>query len=174
MPMPVPLPEWEMTVDSDEQFAAEGVEAVLIAALSAVLGYMDIGKAGVAVVVTDDACVQRLNRDYRGVDAPTDVLSFAAQEGDDLDAIFAPEAAEEIDHYLGDLILAWPYAAAQAARYGYPMQTELQLLVVHGCLHLLGYDHDTDENQAEMWAVQQAILNSLGVTVDLAQRMAPE
>jgi probable rRNA maturation factor len=170
------MPEWEITVDIDEQFAAEGAgaEDALIAAISAVLRYESIGNAGVAVVVTDNDYVQRLNRDYRGVDAPTDVLSFAAQEGEALDASFAPEAAEEIDCYLGDLILAWPYAAAQAAHYGYPVQTELQLLVVHGCLHLLGYDHDTDENQAEMWAAQHAILTGLGVTVDLTQRMAAE
>jgi probable rRNA maturation factor len=170
------MPEWEITVDIDEQFAAEGAgaEEALIAAISAVLRYESIGNAGVAVVVTDNDYVQRLNRDYRGVDAPTDVLSFAAQEGEALDASFAPEAAEEIDRYLGDLILAWPYAAAQAAHYGYPVQTELQLLVVHGCLHLLGYDHDTDENQAEMWAAQHAILTGLGVTVDLTQRMAAE
>lgn len=170
------MPEWEITVDIDEEFAAEGVwvEEKLTSAISAVLTHAGIGNAGVAVVVTGNDYVQQLNRDYRGVDAPTDVLSFAAQEGDDLDIAFAPEAAEEIDRYLGDLILAWPYAAAQAARYGYPMQTELQLLVVHGCLHLLGYDHDTEENLAEMWAAQQSILTGLGVTVDLTQRMAAE
>lgn len=168
------MPEWEITVDIDEQFAPEVAEETLIAALSAVLTHVGIDNAGVAVVVTDNDYVQRLNRDYRGVDAPTDVLSFAAQEGDALDATFAPEAAEEMDRYLGDLILAYPYAAAQAARYGYSMQVEMQLLVVHGCLHLLGYDHDTDEAQAEMWAAQHAILTGLGVTVDLSQRMAEE
>lgn len=168
------MPEWEIAVDIDEQFASEVAEETLTAAISAVLTHAGIGNAGVAVVVTDNDYVQRLNRDYRGVDAPTDVLSFAAQEGEELDVAFAPEAAEEMDRYLGDLILAWPYAAAQAARYGYPMQTELQLLVVHGCLHLLGYDHDSDEAQAEMGAAQHAILASLGVTVDLFQRMAEE
>ena len=156
------MPEWEITVDIDEQFAPEVAEETLTAAISAVLTHASIGNAGVAVVVTDNDYVQQLNRDYRGVDAPTDVLSFAAQEG------------EEMDRYLGDLILAYPYAAAQAARYGYPMQIEMQLLVVHGCLHLLGYDHDTDEAQAEMWAAQHAILTGLGVTVDLTQRMAEE
>jgi len=65
-------------------------------------------------------------------------------------------------------------AAAQATRYGYPIQIELQLLLVHGCLHLLGYDHDTDEAQAAMWAAQGAILTSLGVTQDFTQRMAAE
>jgi len=164
------MPEWEITVNIDEQFVPKVTEEALIAAISAVLRHENIGNAGVAVVVTDNDYIQRLNRDFRGVDAPTDVLSFAAQEGDELDAAFAAE----VDSYLGDLILAYPYAAAQAARYGYPMQTELQLLVVHGCLHLLGYDHDTDENLAEMWAAQNAILTSLGVSADLSQRMAAQ
>lgn len=168
------MPEWEITVDIDERFAAEVAEETLAGALKAVLTHLGIGNAGVAVVVTDNDYVQNLNRTYRGVDAPTDVLSFASQEGDELDAAFAPEVAEEIDRYLGDLILAFPYAAAQAARYGYPIQTEMQLLVVHGSLHLLGYDHNTDEAQAEMWAAQHAVLTDLGVSVDLRQRMAAE
>ncbi len=168
------MPEWEFTIDIDEKFAAEVAEETLAAALSAVLTYAGVGDAGVAIVVTDNDYVRSLNREYRGVDAPTDVLSFAAQEGDDLDAEFAPEVAEEMDRYLGDLILAYPYAAAQATRYGYPLQTELQLLVVHGCLHLLGYDHDSDESQAEMWAAQSAILTGLGVDDDLTQRVAAE
>jgi probable rRNA maturation factor len=168
------MPDWEITIDIDESFAVQVAEEILTAAVSAVLSFEEVGSAGVAIVITDNDHVQRLNRDYRGVDAPTDVLSFAAQEGDELDVEFAPEAADEIDRYLGDLILAYPYAAAQAARYGYPIQIELQLLVVHGCLHLLGYDHDTDEAQAEMWAAQGAILTRLGVTQDFAQRMAAE
>jgi len=168
------MPDWEITVDIDEKFATEVAEENLVAAISAVLTYEEISSAGVAIVVTDNEYVQRLNREYRGVDAPTDVLSFAAQEGEELDAAFAPEAADEIDRYLGDLILAYPYAAVQAARYGYPVQTEMQLLVVHGCLHLLGYDHDTDEAQAEMWAAQSVILSSLGVTEDLTRRLASE
>lgn len=165
------MPEWEITVDIDEQFAAVVAEETLVTALSAVLRYVGFGDAGVAIVVTDNEHVQRLNREYRGVDAPTDVLSFAAQEGEELDAEFAPEVAEEIERYLGDLILAYPYAAAQAARYGYPIQTELQLLAVHGCLHLLGYDHDSDESQAAMWAAQSAILASLGIKEEFSQRL---
>jgi len=172
------MPEWEITVDIDERFAAEMAgevtEETLTAALSAVLTHAGIANAGVAVVVTDDGYVQQLNRDYRGVDAPTDVLSFASQEGDELEVAFAPEAAEEIERYLGDLILAYPYAAAQAAHHKISLQTEMRLLVVHGCLHLLGYDHDTDESQAEMWRAQSEILAKLGVTEDLTQRIAAE
>jgi len=168
------MQNWDVTVQIDRQFAGTVKEEVLTTALSAVLSHEKIVHAGVAIVVTDNDFVQALNRDYRGVDAPTDVLSFAAQEGDRLDAAFVPEVAEETGCYLGDLILAYPYAAAQAARHGHSLQTEMQLLVVHGCLHLLGYDHDTDKAQAEMWAVQDAILARLGVNEDLAQRIAAE
>lgn len=168
------MPNWEITIDIDEAFATAVDEESLAAALRAVFSHHAIERAGVAVVVIDDDYIQQLNRQYRGVDAPTDVLSFAAQEGDALEAAFAPEVADEVESYLGDLILAYPYAAAQAARHGHPIQSEMQLLVVHGCLHLLGYDHDSDEAQAEMWAAQQAILTALGVSDDLSERMVAE
>ncbi len=168
------MSDWEITVDIDERFASHITEEMLTLALSAVLSYAGNANAGVAIVVTDNDYVQRLNRDYRGVDTPTDVLSFASQDGETLDAEFAPEAAQEIDRYLGDLIIAYPYAAAQAERHKLTIATEMRLLVVHGCLHLLGYDHDTDENQATMWAAQQTILASLGVDEDLGERMAAE
>lgn len=84
-----------------------------------------------------------------------------------------PDLAAELEETLGDLIIAYPYAARQAARYGHSLAAELQLLVVHGCLHLLGYDHDTPERQAEMWRVQGEILASL-VDEDLTRRMEVE
>lgn len=168
------MPNWEITVDIDEAFADAVDEETLTAALGAVLSHHAIERAGVAIVVTDNDYIQQLNQQYRGVDSPTDVLSFAAQEGDALEAAFAPEVADEVDSYLGDLILAYPYAAAQAARHGHPIKSEMQLLLVHGCLHLLGYDHDSDEAQAEMWAAQQAILAALGIHDDLTDRIAAE
>jgi len=168
------MPDWEITVDIDEEFAADVAEETLTRAFSAVLTHEGVVNAGAAIVLTDNDSIHRLNREYRGVDAPTDVLSFAAREGDALDAAFVPEVADEMEKYLGDLILAYPYAAAQATRHGHTIKTELQLLVVHGGLHLLGYDHDTDENQSEMWAVQSDILAGLGVREDLTQRIAEE
>ena len=110
----------------------------------------------VTVVVTDDVGIEELNRDFLGIDAPTDVLSFGAQEAAG-PFVVAPEAG----NYLGDVIISYPRAAAQAAEQGHPTGRELDLLVVHGLLHLLGYDHAAEAEQAVMWARQDKILDSL-------------
>jgi probable rRNA maturation factor len=89
------------------------------------------------------------------MDQPTDVLAFAAQEGE---AFVLPEGEPP---YLGDVIVSYPTALAQATEAGQPVTAELALLVVHGCLHLLGYDHAEPDEQARMWARQGAILDSL-------------
>lgn len=125
-----------------------------------VLNQHEIEAGGaLSVVISDNGFVQNLNRQYRGVDAPTDVLSFPS------DAPLQPIPGEL--PYLGDLIIAYPYAAAQAEREGHPLDDSLALLVVHGTLHLLGYDHDTPENRAEMWAAQEAALLESGISTDL-------
>jgi len=110
----------------------------------------------VTVVVTDDVGIQELNHDFLGIDGPTDVLSFGAQEAAG-PFVVAPEAG----NYLGDVIVSYPRAVAQAAEQGHPAGQELDLLVVHGLLHLLGYDHASDADQAVMWARQDEILNAL-------------
>jgi probable rRNA maturation factor len=115
------------------------------------------GVAGeVTLVITDDAGIQALNRDFLDIDAPTDVLAFSARE-DTGAFVVAPEASG----YLGDVIVSYPRAAAQAGEQGHPVEQELALLVVHGVLHLLGYDHAEAEEQALMWARQAAILGGL-------------
>ena len=106
------------------------------------------------IVLTDDRQLHELNLDYLGVDAPTDVLSFPAGEVD-------PET-EEL--YLGDIAISIPRAAQQAQTGGHPVEAEAQLLVVHGTLHLLGYDHSTEEEKAVMWAEQARVLEKLGLS----------
>ena len=108
------------------------------------------------VVLTDDVGIQQLNHDFLGIDAPTDVLSFSAQE-DGSPFVGAPEASS----YLGDVIISYPQAVAQAKEMGHPVGQEIDLLVVHGTLHLLGFDHVTDEERASMWARQDEILGGL-------------
>jgi probable rRNA maturation factor len=76
----------------------------------------------------------------------------------------AQEIAAELQPYLGDLIIALPYTQRRAAELGHALEDELILLVVHGTLHLLGYDHDTAENQARMWQKQAELLAQLGIT----------
>jgi probable rRNA maturation factor len=114
------------------------------------------GGGALSIVITDDSFVQKLNRQYRGIDAPTDVLSFTSDTP-------PMEIPGEL-LYLGDLIIAFPYAAAQAEREGHALEDSLALLAAHGTLHLLGYDHDTPENRVEMWAAQEAALRVLGIS----------
>jgi probable rRNA maturation factor len=111
------------------------------------------------VVITDNEAVAELNHQYRGIDSPTDVLSFPADE--------PPIEIPDEPPYLGDLIIAYPYASAQAERENHPLQDSLALLVVHGTLHLLGYDHDTPENRAEMWAAQETALIALEISLEI-------
>jgi probable rRNA maturation factor len=116
-------------------------------------------EASLTIVVTNDDAVQALNRQYRGVDAPTDVLSFPAD--------MPPIELGDEPLYLGDLVLAYPYAAAQAGREGHDLMDSLSLLVAHGTLHLLGYDHDTAANRAAMWAAQDRALAALDISLDI-------
>lgn len=112
-------------------------------------------QGGVTVVISGEEEIRALNRDFLGNDAPTDVLSFPATDVG-AEPFVTPD--EEAASYLGDVIISYPTAAAQAAQQGHPVQDELALLVVHGCLHLLGYDHADEESERQMWARQEAIL----------------
>jgi probable rRNA maturation factor len=111
--------------------------------------------ADLTLVITGDDQIQELNRQFLGIDAPTDVLSFPSEE-------FDPDSGLR---YLGDIILSYPRALAQAAGSEHPVQDELRLLVVHGVLHLLGYDHAEAAEKAEMWALQAEILKQLGGSI---------
>jgi probable rRNA maturation factor len=128
-------------------------DELLIQAASAVLaGHTFIQKTALTVVLTVDETIQELDREYLGVDSPTDVLSFPAGEMD-------PETQE---FYLGDVIISYPRAQAQAAAAGHTPEAELQLLTVHGVLHLLGHDHAGSEEKNRMWTEQERILTALG------------
>jgi probable rRNA maturation factor len=118
----------------------------------------------VALLITGNDVVQELNRTYRGLDAPTDVLSFSAQETVEVepDLALPPELAAELDRRLGDIVIAYPYAERQAQHFGNSVASELRLLAIHGTLHLLGYDHAEPDEEQAMWAVQEAILTPLG------------
>lgn len=109
----------------------------------------------VTLLVEGDDILQQLNRQYLGRDYPTDVLSFEANDVD-------PETGRL---HLGDIILSFPRAQEQRVSSGNSLADELQLLVVHGTLHLLGYDHDTPESKALMWEKQAAILKNLGCEI---------
>jgi probable rRNA maturation factor len=120
------------------------------------------------LVITDDETVRQLNAQYRGVDAPTDILSFPTEP---LPENLRQEMSEDGDEgealYQGDLIVAYPYTLSHAEEAGHAMTDELALLAIHGALHLLGFDHDTAEHQQTMWAAQTEALAALGVLIDV-------
>jgi probable rRNA maturation factor len=110
--------------------------------------------ADLTIVLTDNAQLQDLNREWMGVDAPTDVLSFPSNETD-------PESG---NRYLGDILVSVQRADEQAKAAGHSVEAEVQLLVIHGVLHLLGHDHAVDEEKARMWKAQGEILAALGLS----------
>ena len=114
----------------------------------------------ISLLFTNNEGIQGLNRDYRGKDQPTDVLSFALAEGEDAAFSFPPTGPL----MLGDIVISYEKAAAQAESYGHSVQRETVFLFVHGMLHLLGYDHEQGEaEEKSMFALQDKIIANLGL-----------
>jgi probable rRNA maturation factor len=114
-----------------------------------------LGTGQLTVLVTGDDRVRELNRRYRGVDSTTDVLAFGGTAAGFVESPGTPG-------YLGDVVVSYHRVLAQSAERGHSPDRELALLVIHGALHLLGYDHTTVEEEAIMWAQQEAILRRVG------------
>ena len=119
------------------------------------------------LVLTDDARMRDLNRDYRGLDRPTDVLSFSQLEGD---RAFVPAPTGRLA--LGDVIISLETARRQAAELGHALDYELCLLAGHGALHVLGYDHATDDEARRMNALTQQALAGAGFAGIPDERLA--
>ncbi len=109
----------------------------------------------VSIVIGNDRLLHRLNLEYRQMDVPTDVLSFPSGEVD-------PDTSSL---YLGDVVISLPRAQEQASAEGHLLAEELQLLVVHGILHLLGFDHEESKDKKKMWVIQDQILKQLGLDI---------
>lgn len=123
----------------------------------------------VSLTFTNDEEIHQLNLEYRGIDRPTDVLSFAMQEEgkDELGIIFEVDSEDETDPIsgmLGDIIISVDTAKAQSEEYGHSLEREIGFLFVHGFLHLIGYDHQDERSEAEMTAKQEAILKQAGLS----------
>ena len=152
-------------IHSGEAFARGGdLQEVDIKALESAarvaLEHLDLQESvDLSIVIMDDIGIQEYNRRYRGLDKPTDVLSF-------------PSGAIDPDlerRYLGDVIISYQRAAAQAQAGGHALDAELQLLVVHGVLHLGGFDHAADPDRSRMTAAQSEILAQLDLDISPPQ-----
>ena len=171
------LPDIVVTVQVDDPKACAGVgddawlEAVVRRALSGSVPEDIHGQ--ISLVLTDDETVRQLNREYRGVDRTTDVLSFSFDhwghwQGDDdaprsreEDATTDWPMPEDEPRPLGEIIVSVPQAARQAAEQGVPLRRELAVLIVHGTLHLLGHDHYEDGEREAMQARERAAMAAL-------------
>ena len=142
-------------------FANESGQAfsmiLLEKAARAVLDLSGAIDADLTIVLVDDVRIKALNKDFLGQDAPTDVIAFPADEQD-------PETGRR---YLGDVVISLVRAAEQAGERGHAVEAEVQLLVVHGVLHLLGHDHAGAGEKAAMWAAQAEILERLGISPEI-------
>lgn len=121
-----------------------------------VLAFFGLPNAELSVLLCDDATIWPLNRDFRGKDRPTDVLAFAQREG---------MAFPGPDDILGDVVVSLETAARQAAERGHSTEAELRILLVHGICHLLGFDHERDEDAEVMEAKERELLRELGAVV---------
>ncbi len=118
----------------------------------------------VSVTLVNNPEIKKLNNEYRGVDRATDVLSFAAEEsGDETPIIMDPEMAAELPTNLGDLFISVDKVAEQAKFLGHSVDRELGFLVVHGFLHLNGYDHEKPADEKKMFSLQAEILDTYGL-----------
>lgn len=119
------------------------------------------GNLEVSIALVDDEYIQKLNRQYRSLDAPTDVLSFAMRE-----TVFEEDSSFEFqeEELLGDVVISLERAKEQAIEYGHSFEREVGFLVVHGILHLLGYNHEVDEERSVMRQREEKILKAIDLT----------
>jgi len=135
------------------------MEQLLISVLQKTAEVYDINShTEVSVVLSNDEYIHALNLQYRGKDCSTDVLSFALNEGEESEVIDGPE-----ENLLGDIVISVETATRQATEYGHTLDRELAYLTVHGILHLLGYDHMTEDDKQEMRQEEEHILSLLGM-----------
>jgi probable rRNA maturation factor len=109
-----------------------------------------------SIMFVDKGKIQEINRDYRSIDRATDVISFALNDNDG-------ELIEPNAYYLGDIVICIDIAKSQAEEYGHSIEREMCFLAVHGLLHLLGYDHQTQVDEDEMFSLQETILANKGL-----------
>ncbi len=154
--------EHVIEVQVEEQVGPVDTEPIVRAVEATLARHVFDDRCEVVVVISDDTALEDLNRRFRGVPEPTDVLAFP----DDTRGPFAG-GPSGFPYYLGDVVISLDRARVQAEAVGGSIEDELSVLTVHGVLHLLGYDHETKQQKDQMWAIQSEILQSLGIDIVL-------
>ena len=153
--------------DQDKIVIDDALKSRLVAGLNAAARLHGLTEqTEVDITIVDDEEIHRLNREYRDVDRPTDVLSFALDEGgeDEPELLDAPE-----EHHLGDIIISAETAQRQGEEFGHGLTREVVYLAVHGLLHLLGYDHMTEEDKVIMRAKEEEALREIELSEEFLE-----
>jgi len=160
------IPTTEVIVAADCWQDQPDAEAVILRAINAAAEMVDsdVGDAEIAVMLTDDAGIRTLNRNWRGIDKPTNVLSFPALQPT------GPREPDDAPRMLGDIAISYQTMRKEADEEQKPFAHHLSHLAVHGFLHLVGYDHETDDEAESMEALEQEILAQLGIPDPYAER----
>jgi len=153
-----PSPRWRERLPRRRALCIAAVEAALAAARPRLTRHTEV-----SVVLADDALIRRLNRQWRRIDQATDVLSFPVVD---------EEPPPRAPFLMGDVVLAFETVAREAQEQGKSLADHMRHLVVHGVLHLMGYDHEAPEEAERMEALETEVLARLGVADPYADRMA--
>ena len=146
-----------MKVLIDNSFVEKNIEDEIIRAAEVVGKIYGVENSELSITLTDDENIHALNKKYRNIDKPTDVLSFAFRESDE------PQILDSELEILGDIIISVERAKIQAEDFGHSFLREIIFLEVHGLLHLLGYDHIEEQDRIEMETEQRFIMDKLGI-----------
>jgi probable rRNA maturation factor len=144
----------------DQDYIDQRTKTTLHELLETAAEMEDLTEGEVSVTFVTNEEIQELNRTYRDKDQPTDVLSFPMYEAEEVDIEVSDESEPLL---LGDVVISVPRAKVQAEQFGHSFQRELGFLLVHGFLHLIGYDHQNEEAEKDMFAKQEDILAKHGL-----------
>ncbi|MDE1934615.1 rRNA maturation RNase YbeY [Bradyrhizobium sp.] len=164
---PSALPITEILVTADCWQAEPEAAAVIDRAIAAAAEFVtaDVGESELAIMLTDDAGIRTLNRNWRGIDKPTNVLSFPALQPR------GPRQTDDAPRMLGDIAIAYETTRREADEEQKPFDQHLSHLAVHGFLHLIGHDHEKDQDAETMEQLEREILSQLGIPDPYAERM---
>jgi probable rRNA maturation factor len=163
---PSALPITEILVTADCWQAEPEAEAVIDRAIAAAAEFIatDVGESELAIMLTDDGGIQTLNRNWRGIDKATNVLSFPALQP------LGPRQADDAPRMLGDIAIAYETTRREADEEQKPFHHHLSHLAVHGFLHLIGHNHEKDQEAETMESLEREILSQLGIPDPYAER----